>query len=203
MAPNELRNRKASASSTNNKKKKDKGNDKSNAPTAARRAATTKATPPEPETLWETFMTHPLVTVAPYLIIPYMIYKALFLVMLRQPHVFTGLVELRPAVAMNETRQVLVLGAIGSGTQQTIEGLSKLLKLEVGPGLNTMEVRYPEGRKEGTNDFCRSPSCLVPVTITHVSLFSHDSNSPETEPSRVSWAFAMHQPRIAATACRP
>ena len=86
-------------------------------------------------------MTHPLVTVAPYIVIPYLLYKALFLVVLRQPQVFHGLVDLRPAVRMNDTRQVLILGAIGSGTQQTIEGLSKLMKLEVGPSLNTMEVR--------------------------------------------------------------
>jgi hypothetical protein len=145
MANSELRNRKPTTGASGNNKKKSegvaRGDDKKN---GARRSKTSQeaSTPsPEPETLWQTFKSHPLVTVAPYLVIPYVLYKLMFVVMLRRPDIMKGIVDLRPAVSMDQPRQVLILGAIGSGTKQVAEGLSKVMKLEVDhEGMNTQEV---------------------------------------------------------------
>jgi hypothetical protein len=147
MALNEIRSRKTSNTSASNKKRQKGSNNNKDKSTAnqqvnGRRSSTTKATPAkDPETLWQTFQSHPLVNVAPYILIPYFLYKIMLMIVLRQPQIFTGLIELRPAVAMNETRQVLVLGAIGSGTRQVAEGLSKVMKLEIAlEGTNSLEV---------------------------------------------------------------
>ncbi|GKZ00031.1 hypothetical protein MPSEU_000956500 [Mayamaea pseudoterrestris] len=144
--PNEIRNRKTS---TNNKKKQ-KDSSSNNATAAARRTSSTTTTretsPREPETLWETFKTHPFVVAAPYILIPYFLYKLGLLILLRRPDIFRGLLELRPAVRMNETRQVLILGAIGSGTKQVTEGLSKVMKLELAhEGTNSLEQFTRDG----------------------------------------------------------
>jgi thiamine pyrophosphokinase len=144
MAQNELRQRK-----TTNKKKKTSKENKAKSKTDVARAL--EAAPDVPETLWETFIGHPLIVVAPYIVIPYLVMTSFFFFSLRRPDILKGLVSLRPAVPMNERRQVLILGAIGSGTQQITESLSKIMKLEIAhENTNTLQVSYEQFVREQT-----------------------------------------------------
>lgn len=140
MTQSELRHRKL----TN--KKKLRGKDDKNKSTGDGSAA--PRLPQEPETLWETFRSHPLVMVTPYIAIPYFLWRCVHFVALRRPDILVGLVHLRPAVQMHELRQVLILGSIASGTKQVTEGLSKVLKLEIShESTNSLEVgRLSESR---------------------------------------------------------
>lgn len=141
MAPADLRNRRPSSSSGGKTKRKDPSRQSHDRRTKQGTQPIVRPIP-EAETLWQTFKSHPLVTIGPYLLFPYLIYKWAFMATLRQPHIFKGLVDLRPAVAMDEMRQVLIIGAIGSGTKQLSEGLAKVMKLEIEhEGMNTREVR--------------------------------------------------------------
>jgi hypothetical protein len=88
------------------------------------------------ETLWKTFTRHPLVVVAPWVLLPYLVYTLYLFLTLRRPDLvetFTmGAVQLRPAVTDKDERQLLIVGVMGSGTTQVATTLSKTLKLEIG-----------------------------------------------------------------------
>lgn len=88
------------------------------------------------ETLWQTFTKHPLVVVAPFVLFPYVLYTAYLYFMLRRPDLvetFTmGAVQLRPAVLDTDERQLLIVGAMGSGTTQVASSLTLTMKLEIG-----------------------------------------------------------------------
>jgi hypothetical protein len=89
----------------------------------------------EKETLLQTFLRHPLVRVTPYVLIPYLIYHAIFFVELRRPDIITkaslGLVTLRPALDAQDPRQVLILGAEAAENRYVMTGLAQPLKLEI------------------------------------------------------------------------
>lgn len=90
---------------------------------------------PQDETLWQTFSSHPLVQVAPVILIPYLIYISYYFFTLKRPDIIStatlGLINLRPAVRLHESRQVLVLGSMGSGTLQLASALSQIMRLEI------------------------------------------------------------------------
>ena len=88
------------------------------------------------ETLWETFMSHPLGAYGPYLLAPVVLYFALNYVVLKNPEIVSaltlGVFSLRPAVRREDTRQVLILGSIGSGTIPLAKAVRDVLHLEIG-----------------------------------------------------------------------
>ena len=172
---NNLRNRKKSST------QKNKAPDK----TKSEEAAT-----PEPaetdeaqETLRDTFTKHPLVRVAPFVLVPYLIYQTIYFLTLKHPEVINnvslGFMKLRPAMKVTDQRQLLVLGAEVAENRFVTGGLGKVLNLEVvHEAFNTEEnttmdtvVRYKL--------FCPAPErqpftifigCLL-LSITGYSLY--------------------------------
>lgn len=129
---NELRQRK----SAKRKAKAGKENLKADAPKTKEKAASVKLEQPnDEETLWQTFSTHPFVLVGAVIAIPYIVYLAFYHYLLKRPDLIEnatlGLMSLRPAVRLEDERQMLIVGSLGSGTQQVASGLSMILQLEV------------------------------------------------------------------------
>jgi len=87
------------------------------------------------ETLWQTFTSHPLVKVAPIVLIPYVMYVSYFFLVLKRPDLVSelslGLVKLRPAVDLHDPRQVLIVGTVDSGTQHVAAALQQVMGLEI------------------------------------------------------------------------
>lgn len=119
------------------RKRKSKGNDVSKDKKAEERKTTNDAakntapTDSEPveETLWETFVSHPLIKVLPYFLIPYCLFHAYFMVVLQYPEWLGGLV--RSAVGVTGERQVLIVGTVSSGTVQVTSSLYRQFQLEI------------------------------------------------------------------------
>jgi hypothetical protein len=90
----------------------------------------------EEETAWQTFKNHPLVTVLPIVLIPYILYISCLFLQLQRPDIVEtatlGLLQLRPAVTRTDMRQVLIVGTMSSGTVQVAHDLTHQLPLEVG-----------------------------------------------------------------------
>lgn len=85
------------------------------------------------KTLSQVFFEHPLVVVAKWVLTPYFLYVAYMYLRLERPDLLTPLgIHLRPAVAISETRQVLIVGSMSSGTVQVASDLSAHFKLEIG-----------------------------------------------------------------------
>jgi hypothetical protein len=137
-----------STSSTNPKKQtqckedKKKVSEKNNVSTTramttstTRRSATTRE---EDETLLETFKNHPFGLLFLCSATYFSLYWLYYFILLKHPEYVTNnkfigrYIKLRPAVRLADERQFLILGSIGSGTDRIAEGLSRLLKLEVG-----------------------------------------------------------------------
>lgn len=83
----------------------------------------------EEESLWQTFISHPLIKVIPIVIIPYLLFQAYFVIRLQHPEYFGSL--LRPAVALTEERQFLIVGTLSSGIIQVATTLFEEFGLEV------------------------------------------------------------------------
>jgi hypothetical protein len=87
------------------------------------------------ETLWQTFKSHPFVMIAPYVLIPYLLFRLSSYASLNQPSIYSvmtlGLLPVRPVVGPRDERQVLILGPLGSYTKSIADGLTKVLKVEV------------------------------------------------------------------------
>lgn len=119
-----------------NKKKEKKqavANDSSSSKTPS---APKQKSPLEEETLWQTFTSHPLIQILPIFLIPYTIYQGYYFLRLARPDLVStatlGLVKLRPALALGDERQLLVVGSMSSGTVQVAADLHNTLQLEVG-----------------------------------------------------------------------
>lgn len=135
------------------------------------------STEQQEETLWQTFTNHPLVIVAPFVLLPYLMYTCIYYIRLQNPELLStltfGLLSLRPAVGLYDTRQVLILGTMGAGTQQVAQALHKVLNLEIsheasntedffardGTVSNWMAIRYAskkvgEARTGFLSDLC-------------------------------------------------
>lgn len=78
------------------------------------------------ETLSDTFFSHPLIVVLPYVLLPYLVYRSLYFFRLQHP-----LPGFRPAVAVSDERQLLVVGTMSVGTVQVATDLYKTLNIEV------------------------------------------------------------------------
>jgi hypothetical protein len=102
--------------------------------------------PPQEQTLWETFTSHPLIVVAPYILIPYVLYITFYFLALKHPELVRyatfGLLAPRPSVAQSDERQVLILGSMGSGTQEVATSLVQIMGLEVGHELTNAEENF-------------------------------------------------------------
>jgi hypothetical protein len=82
-------------------------------------------------TMWDTFVSHPLVRILPIVLIPYCLYQSFFFLRLQHPEYLNGIVNLRPAVGLTEERQVLIVGSMSSGTVQVTADLYDNFKVEV------------------------------------------------------------------------
>mmetsp|Transcript_15356 Transcript_15356/g.25602 ORF Transcript_15356/g.25602 Transcript_15356/m.25602 type:complete len:404 (-) Transcript_15356:928-2139(-) len=86
--------------------------------------------PPDAEpTMWSTFLSHPLVRMLPVIIIPYFCYRAYYFLRLQHPEYLGGM--FRPAVALTQERQLLVVGSLASGTVVSAASLNDMFQLEV------------------------------------------------------------------------
>lgn len=87
------------------------------------------------ETLKETFLRHPLVRVAPFVLLPYVIYHLIYFLRLKHPEWISygtlGLVHLRPATEQGAPRQVLILGPEFPENRFVAGGMASTLKLEI------------------------------------------------------------------------
>jgi hypothetical protein len=117
---------------TSNKKKKaaEKKEDVAPPPpTATNEDSNTK------ETLSETFFKHPLVRVFPFVLIPYIVWNAIYFITLQRPDIISrgslGLINLRPALEPQDERQVLILGAEIAENRYVTEAMAKSLDLEI------------------------------------------------------------------------
>ena len=74
--------------------------------------------------------------VLPIVLIPYILYISCLFLQLQRPDIVEtatlGLLQLRPAVTKTDTRQVLIVGTMSSGTVQVAHDLTHQLPLEVG-----------------------------------------------------------------------
>lgn len=90
---------------------------------------------PEDDTLKQTFLQHPLVRVAPFILTPYFIYQLIYFLTLRHPEVISvatlGLINLRPALQPQDPRQVLILGPEMPENRFVAGGMASPLKLEI------------------------------------------------------------------------
>jgi hypothetical protein len=82
-----------------------------------------KETAEQDETLWRTFYTHPVVVITTLIAIPYVLYTLRLYLILQRPDILNVatseiLGAWRPAVSVNDTRQVLIVGSMSSGTTQ-------------------------------------------------------------------------------------
>jgi len=87
------------------------------------------------ETAWDVVMNHPLIQVL-YRMLPFLCGLAMYhlnsYVRLQCPGLLSGLMQLRPAISETDSRQLLIVGAMSSGTKQVAADLNKHLALEVG-----------------------------------------------------------------------
>jgi hypothetical protein len=83
------------------------------------------------KTLSQIFWGHPLIVVLPYVMVPYLIYHAYHYVLLQRPELVSPFIGLRPALAITDPRQVLIVGTMSSGTTQVAYELSTHFGLEV------------------------------------------------------------------------
>mmetsp|Transcript_52041 Transcript_52041/g.156174 ORF Transcript_52041/g.156174 Transcript_52041/m.156174 type:complete len:359 (-) Transcript_52041:698-1774(-) len=90
----------------------------------------------EEGTLWGTFTGHPLIRIAPFVLVPYAFYLLFYKLTLQRPDLLSsatlGFLDLRPAVGIDDERQLLVVGTISSGTAQVASDLREKLGLEIG-----------------------------------------------------------------------
>jgi hypothetical protein len=90
--------------------------------------------PPEEPTLWDTFTSHPLIVVLPIFLVPYLVYTSYYYFLLQRPDILIDYfgIDVRPAVAVTEERQFLIIASMSSGTVQASSDLYSHLNLEVG-----------------------------------------------------------------------
>lgn len=94
---------------------------------------------------WQLLRTHPTFLALIFLVIPWLMNSQTKNIYLRYPHHINRILDLldqtgmysteyrlRPALGMNETRQLLIVGSMSSGTTQVTHDLVDLLGLEVG-----------------------------------------------------------------------
>jgi hypothetical protein len=142
---------------TNNKKKsiKQTSSEESKNKKAINRKATTSNADPaaaaEPtETLFQTFTSHPLVRVSPFVVIPYLLYHLIYFVTLKHPEWVSsatlGFIQLRAPLAWHEARQVLIIGPEIAQNRNVATGLAQKATLHVEVALEAMDA---------SNYFCR------------------------------------------------
>lgn len=143
MPQSGLRNRR---NNPKHKPKRSKGNENGNSGEATSAAASTALPEDGDETMWQTFVSHPLVKLAPIIIVPYAAYLFYYFLSLKRPDVIGtatfGLTSLRPATSLDDPRQVLIVGSMGSGTKQVSEALVQVLKLELGLEATNAETLF-------------------------------------------------------------
>jgi hypothetical protein len=104
-------------------------------PTNTKTTTTVEVGLPTDETLKETFFKHHLVRVAPYVVIPYIIYQLIYFLTLRHPEYVSsgtlGLINQRPALKPHDVRQVLILGPEFPENRYVTAGMVSPLKLEI------------------------------------------------------------------------
>ena len=81
------------------------------------------------ESLWQTFRSHPLIRVIPFVLIPYVLYHGFFFFQLQHPEYLGS--SLRPAVGLTDERQFLIVGTMSSGLIQVARTLFDDFGLEV------------------------------------------------------------------------
>ena len=120
----------------------------------------------EEESLWQTFITHPLIKVIPIVLVPYLLFHAYFFVRLQHPE-HLGVGWLRPAVGLAEERQVLIVGTMSSGIVHVARSLVQNFQgLEVVPEASDASWYFA---RDGTVSwfhgirFLRPPKTLEPV----------------------------------------
>ena len=117
------------------KKESSSKSTKTSKQTPAPAAKPTSEADDKSETLWETFSNHPLTVAGLIILIPYMSFHCFYYFSLKRPDFLQtatlGLVSLRPAVHLSDTRPLLIVGSMGSGTRAVSAGLSQILDLEM------------------------------------------------------------------------
>lgn len=116
-----------------NKKQNNKPEESSGATTTSTTAGSDSAEqqlPPAQETLWQTFTSHPLVVISPYVLLPYVLYVGYYYLALKRPDLIFFF-NARPAVDLYDARQVLIVGPVGSATQHLAATMTNVLKLEI------------------------------------------------------------------------
>lgn len=89
----------------------------------------------ESESLYTTFISHPIVIITTFVAIPYGIYLLYFYLVLQRPDILNNitlhLFSFRPAVRIEDQRQLLIVGSMSAGTKQVTEELVSKLNIEI------------------------------------------------------------------------
>jgi hypothetical protein len=129
------------------------------------------AAPLQEQTLWQTFRSHPLVKVMPYILIPYAFYLAFNYFRLQRPDLVAsatlGMIQLRPAVSVTDERQLLIVGTMNSGMEEVVVDLNKKLKLEVGHVSSDTKWKYV---RDGTVSWFHGIRFLEPIELKDLVL---------------------------------
>jgi hypothetical protein len=92
-------------------------------------------TPPS-KSLKQLVWKSPMTWITVVIMVPYTLYNLYLILFLQYPHIVSNatmnIIKLRPSIKLNETRQVLILGSMSSGTTQVSNDLHKKLGLEIG-----------------------------------------------------------------------
>ena len=169
----------------NAKKSKKKGETKKSSaagtaqPKTRAAAMTEDSDAPNDQTLWQTFTGHwslPFYGITIAVLLPYLLHNVYLHFRLQRPDLVAkytqGMIQLRPAVALEETRPVLIVGTISGATTQVAHDLQYLMDLEV-----------CHENSETTRHFCRDGTVswfhgirFLPrasETIQHFSSLAH------------------------------
>jgi hypothetical protein len=124
--------------------------------------------PFDEKTAKQIVLEHPLVVVLPWFILVYILYRSYYYFQLQRPDLLEPFgIHLRPAVDMEQPRQVLILGSMSSGTLQVQHELSAHLRLEIG---HESSDTHNEFVRDGTVSWIHVMRYLEPPTTKEAQL---------------------------------
>ena len=100
----------------------------------------------DPESLYMTFIYHPIVIITAFIALPYIFYISYYFMILQRPDILNMLtydwIQFRPAVKVQDERQLLIVGSMSAGTVQVTHDLNTHLGVEMAHESSDTEWNY-------------------------------------------------------------
>lgn len=134
----------------------------SSAPKTGKPTEDKEAIAEDEKTAAQIFLEHPLIVALPWVIVLYLLYRSYYYFQLQRPDLLELLgIHLRPAVDIDQPRQVLILGSMSNGALQVQQGLTNHLQLEIGHETSDTQSEFV---RDGTISWIRVLRYLEPPT---------------------------------------